>query len=190
MRTVYSLASQRREKDVARVSDAARGIYIYIITFVTAHSQVANGRNAARALARGSIGVDRRREALAAGVPVAVCSTSSEQAVGNLVRVLMGDERHAKIPIFAGDCVANKKPAPDVYNLAAAELGIADAAKVDCVVVEDSTIGLAAAKAAGMQCIVTKSSYAAREDFAKADRVVDDLEAGAVGLEAIRALAP
>jgi hypothetical protein len=28
-----------------------------------------------------------------------------------------------------------------------------------CVVVEDSTIGLAAAKAAGMKCIVTKSGY-------------------------------
>ncbi|KAK0586567.1 hypothetical protein LWI29_008980 [Acer saccharum] len=42
-----------------------------------------------------------------------------------------------------------------------------------CVVVEDSAIGLAAAKAAGMKCIVTKSGYAAKEDFLNADAVFD-----------------
>ena len=41
-----------------------------------------------------------------------------------------------------------KKPAPDIYQLAAAQLGVAPAR---CVVVEDSRIGLAAAKAAGMR---------------------------------------
>ena len=40
-----------------------------------------------------------------------------------------------------------------------------------CVVIEDSHIGLAAAKAAGMVCIVTKSGYTENEDFAKADAV-------------------
>mmetsp|Transcript_86737 Transcript_86737/g.168014 ORF Transcript_86737/g.168014 Transcript_86737/m.168014 type:complete len:278 (-) Transcript_86737:289-1122(-) len=124
-------------------------------------------------------------EALAAKVPVAVCSTSSEQAVKNLVRTMMGDARADQIPVYAGDMVTKKKPAPDVYLMAAKELNLDPSA---CVVVEDSTIGLAAAKAAGMTCIVTKSSYAAREDFAKADRVVDDLEVGGVNLEALEQL--
>merc|ERR1719199_328326 len=124
-------------------------------------------------------------EALAAGTPVGVCSTSSEQAVSNLVRVLMGPDRAAKIPIFAGDVVAKKKPAPDVYLLAADEMGLDPAA---CCVVEDSQIGLGAAKAAGMTCVVTKSSYAFREDFAGADAVVDDLDAGGVDLAFARSL--
>ena len=42
-----------------------------------------------------------------------------------------------------------------------------------CVVVEDSRIGLRAAKAAGMTCVVTKSSYTGSEDFAGADAVHD-----------------
>ena len=42
-----------------------------------------------------------------------------------------------------------------------------------CVVVEDSGIGLKAAKAAGMTCVVTKSSYTGGEDFAAADAVFD-----------------
>lgn len=43
------------------------------------------------------------------------------------------------------------------------------------VVVEDSEIGLSAAKAAGMRCLVTKSSYTANEDFHNADRIVEEL---------------
>lgn len=40
-----------------------------------------------------------------------------------------------------------------------------------CVVIEDSFIGLQAARAAGMRCIVTKSSYTQDEDFSIADAV-------------------
>jgi len=57
-----------------------------------------------------------------------------------------------------------------IYILAATTLGVDPSS---CVVVEDSTIGLAAAKAAGMKCIVTKSGYTAQEDFARADAVFD-----------------
>ena len=44
--------------------------------------------------------------------------------------------------------------------------------------IEDSNNGLRAAKAAGMRCIVTMSSYTADEDFSLADKVVHDLDAG------------
>lgn len=40
-------------------------------------------------------------------------------------------------------------------------------------VVEDSRIGLAAAKAAGMRCVVTESYYTKGEDFKIADAVFD-----------------
>jgi beta-phosphoglucomutase-like phosphatase (HAD superfamily) len=75
--------------------------------------------------------------------------------------------------------VARKKPDPAIYTLAATTLGLTPAR---CVVVEDSHIGLSAAKAAGMRCVVTRSAYTAGEDFSAADRVVDDLETGQIAL--------
>ncbi|KAL8215901.1 hypothetical protein R6Q57_022738 [Mikania cordata] len=109
-------------------------------------------------------------QAFAKGVKVAVCSTSNEKAVSAIVLFLLGPERAAKIQIFAGDVVPRKKPDPAIYNLAATTLGVEPSR---CVVVEDSGIGLAAAKAAGMTCIVTKSGYTADEDFENADAVFD-----------------
>lgn len=109
-------------------------------------------------------------EALSKGVEVAVCSTSNEKAVSAIVSFLLGPERAEKIKIFAGDVVSRKKPDPAIYLLAADTLGIEPSS---CVVVEDSAIGLAAAKAAGMKCIVTKSGYTAEEDFLTADAVFD-----------------
>lgn len=114
-------------------------------------------------------------EAIACGVTLAVCSTSNEKAVQSVVDVMLGPERSRKMSVFAGDAVAAKKPAPDIYDLAAETLGLAPA---DCVVIEDSNNGLRAAKAAGMRCIVTVSSYTGGEDFTLADRVVTDLDAG------------
>lgn len=111
-------------------------------------------------------------EAIAADVRLAVCSTSNEKAVSNLVSTLMGPERAAKFQIFAGDMVKAKKPAPDIYNLAVSTMGLD---KSRCVIVEDSHIGLGAAKAAGISCIVTKSSYTAGEDFTGANLIVDEL---------------
>jgi HAD superfamily hydrolase (TIGR01509 family) len=113
--------------------------------------------------------------ALAAGLQVAVCSTSNERAVAAVVRELLGAERAARITIFAGDAVARKKPDPAIYTLAATTLGLNPAS---CVVIEDSHIGLTAAKAAGMRCIITKSAYTQDEDFTGADCVVSDLDAG------------
>ena len=113
--------------------------------------------------------------ALAAGMQVAVCSTSNERAVSAVVRVLLGAEHAARITIFAGDAVARKKPDPAIYTLAATTLDLMPAS---CVVIEDSHIGLTAAKAAGMRCIVTKSAYTQGEDFTSADRVVSHLDEG------------
>jgi HAD superfamily hydrolase (TIGR01509 family) len=113
-------------------------------------------------------------EAIAADLRLAVCSTSNVDAVTNLVKTLMGPERAAKFQIFAGDMVEKKKPAPDVYNMAVKEMGLD---KSRCVIVEDSGIGWGAAKAAGISCIVTKSSYTANEDFTGANMIVEDLGA-------------
>eukprot|EP00965_Chrysotila_dentata_P228622 6196710-Pleurochrysis_carterae.AAC.3 len=111
-------------------------------------------------------------EAMAAKVPVAVCSTSNEAAVRALIETLMGEERYAAFSFFCGDAVPKKKPAPDVYLLAAETLGVEPSA---CVVIEDSGIGNKAAKAAGMTCLVTISTYTVDEDFTGADAIVPAL---------------
>ncbi len=111
-------------------------------------------------------------EAIAAELKIAVCSTSNERAVQAVVDKMLDAKRAQHIRVFAGDVVAKKKPDPAIYNLAANELAL-DPKK--CVVVEDSNNGLRAAKSAGMNCLVTISSYTADEDFTLADRVVPDL---------------
>jgi len=112
-------------------------------------------------------------EAAAAGVRLAVCSTSNERAVNEVVRVLLGPERQKKFDgIFAGDIVPKKKPDPAIYLFAVKKLGL-DPAR--CLVVEDSRNGLLAAKAAGMRCVITQSAYTIEEDFSEADAVYPEL---------------
>jgi len=110
--------------------------------------------------------------AFANGWKVGVCSTSNEQAVRSVVETLL-PEFAPEISIYAGDIVSKKKPDPEIYNLAAKEMGVAP---MRCVVLEDASIGCRAAKAAGMQVIVTKSIYTEDEDFSDADIVVGSAE--------------
>ena len=116
-------------------------------------------------------------DAIKNDVKIAVCSTSNDAAVTTIVRKLLGD-RIEKMQIFAGDIVSKKKPAPDVYLLAAKTLGIEPNR---CWVIEDSHIGLTAAKSAGMRCLVTKSVYTQNEDFSNADVCINDLDKGLDG---------
>lgn len=101
----------------------------------------------------------------AAGWAIAVCSTSNEESVKSVVETLL-PEFAPSIKIFAGDCVKAKKPAPDIYQLASKELGVAP---MKCIVIEDTKIGMESGKAAGMKVIVTKSIYSEDEDFENAD---------------------
>jgi beta-phosphoglucomutase-like phosphatase (HAD superfamily) len=84
----------------------------------------------------------------------------------------MGKDLACAFSVFAGDVVARKKPAPDIYEYALLALGVNAA---DAVAVEDSQNGLRAALGAGIPTIVTVSSYTADEDFTGAGLVVDSL---------------
>lgn len=112
-------------------------------------------------------------EAVAAGVKLAVCSTSNERAVHTVVERLLGPERKVKFDvILAGDVVSKKKPDPEIYTLVLDRLHLKPA---ECVVVEDSRNGLLAAKGAGMYCLVTTNGYTEEEDFREADLIVSEL---------------
>jgi HAD superfamily hydrolase (TIGR01509 family) len=112
-------------------------------------------------------------EAIAANITLAVCSTSHERAVNLVAEKLLGSGRKAHFSaILAGDVVSKKKPDPEIYDLASQKLGLQPS---ECVVVEDNRNGLLAAKAAGMNCIVTTNGYTQDEDFTEADLVVSEL---------------
>lgn len=112
-------------------------------------------------------------EAIAAGVRLAVCSTSNERSVNAVVEKLLGPRRKAKFDvILAGDVVSKKKPDSQIYTLVLDRLRLKPA---ECIVVEDNRNGLLAAKGAGMRCVVTTNEYTRDEDFSEADLVVPEL---------------
>jgi len=113
------------------------------------------------------------------GLAVGICSASTRGGFEKVVDAVVGQERLAKLDvIIAGDDVSNKKPDPEIYNVAAERLGVPPEA---CVVVEDSMVGLRAAKAAGMRCVITYTEQTAGEDFyaGGADAKLLDFSAGA-----------
>jgi HAD superfamily hydrolase (TIGR01509 family) len=111
-------------------------------------------------------------EAIAAGVRLGVCTTSNPKFI-DAVLDLFGPERKAAFEfVHAGDVVAKKKPAPDIYLLALETLGLPAG---DCMVVEDSRNGLLAATGAGIPTLVTMSTYTGEEDFSEAVKVVPEL---------------
>jgi HAD superfamily hydrolase (TIGR01509 family) len=112
-------------------------------------------------------------EAFAAGWVLAVASTSAQASVEAMLRRAMGEATAARFSlVLAGDVVKAKKPAPDIYLLAAERLGVSPA---DCVVIEDSNNGVVSAVAAGMKCVVTVSGYTREEDFSQAAIVLTGL---------------
>jgi len=112
-------------------------------------------------------------EALAAGWTLGVASTSAQESVEAVLRRAVGEQTAGRFAlVLAGDVVKAKKPAPDIYLLAAERLGVTPA---ECVVVEDSNNGLMAAVTAGMKCVVTVSGYTREEDFSQADIVLSCL---------------
>jgi HAD superfamily hydrolase (TIGR01509 family) len=112
-------------------------------------------------------------DALAAGWQLAVASTSARQSVDAVLAVAAGPELARRFGgVFAGDVVARKKPAPDIYLLALEQLG---AQPSQTLVIEDSQNGLEAALAAGLRCVVTVNGYTRHERFDGAALVVSHL---------------
>lgn len=74
--------------------------------------------------------------------------------------------------IATGDEVARGKPDPEIYELVARRLAVP---APECVAVEDTPAGLAAAAAAGMTAIAVPNALTARLDLSHADAVASDL---------------
>lgn len=120
------------------------------------------------------------REIRAAGLLQAIVTTTSRANVEVLLSSTCGpDWQHLFSALVCGEDVGRKKPDPEAYLRALKALRLA---ADDCMAVEDSAPGLAAAGAAGIACVLTRSAYTdavALSACPIAPRVeIDDLEQG------------
>jgi HAD superfamily hydrolase (TIGR01509 family) len=81
--------------------------------------------------------------------PRCVASSSSRERLELSIEVT-GLKKLFGENVFSADQVEHGKPAPDLYFFAASSLGVTPA---NCVVIEDSTLGIQAAISAGMKTI-------------------------------------
>lgn len=118
------------------------------------------------------------QDVVEAGVPVAIAtSTRRERAVLKLAR--SGIAGFFEVIVTSSD-VAEAKPAPDVYRLAAARLGLPATA---CIALEDSEFGVRAAAAAGMQVIQVPDLLEPTEVTRSLAQIADSLAAARPLLE-------
>ncbi len=108
------------------------------------------------------------------GLPMAVATSADRiKMEANLAAIEVPLDWFAALVV--GEEVANKKPAPDLYQMAARRLRVPP---TDCCVVEDAINGVQAAKAAGARCVAVESSFpAARLLAAGADLVRPNMAA-------------
>jgi HAD superfamily hydrolase (TIGR01509 family) len=104
------------------------------------------------------------------GIRRGIASSSDADWVGFLLDGLGVRGRFEALA--TGFDVEHRKPAPDLYLLAAARLGVDPRRSV---ALEDSAHGIQAAKAAGLRVIAIPNSVSARQDLSLADMRVDHL---------------
>ena len=75
--------------------------------------------------------------------------------------------------IVSGEDFPNSKPHPEIFEFAA---NISIASKENCIVIEDSTNGIIAAKAAGIFCIGYNSENSKLQDLSKADIIINHFD--------------
>lgn len=114
--------------------------------------------------------IDELRQA---DIRLAIATTT---APSNIHALISANLRKDMLELFevigAGDLLISKKPAPDVYQWVLQRLGLPAEA---CLAIEDSSIGLTAARAAKLPTVITVSSYTAGENFNGALTVLSGL---------------
>lgn len=103
------------------------------------------------------------------GLPIGLASASLRQWVNATIRGLNVED--AFDATVSASEVMNSKPAPDLYLAAAAKLRVPP---TQCLAVEDTGAGIAAAKAAGMFAVQVRASSTALPPLPEADLVIDD----------------
>jgi beta-phosphoglucomutase family hydrolase len=104
------------------------------------------------------------------GYKIAIASSSVRKQINLIVdRLDIADFFDA---ITSGEEVANGKPAPDIFLKAAHGLNVEPH---ECIVLEDASKGIQAAKAAGMYAVAVPNVFTQSESFDIADVIVPSL---------------
>lgn len=112
-------------------------------------------------------------EALDAGCRLAIASTTTAANIHALLTATLGSRGLDLFAVIAcGDQVRAKKPAPDIYRLALATLGLPPDSAL---ALEDSVHGLRAATGAGLWTLVTPTFWTQGGDFSTAGLVLPRL---------------
>jgi beta-phosphoglucomutase family hydrolase len=99
-------------------------------------------------------------------------AVASSGPIENILMVLKGLEiKDYFQAIVFGREVEESKPSPQIFLLAALKLGTEPD---NCVVIEDATAGVTAAKRAGMKCIAVTNTHSPA-NLSEADKIVDSL---------------
>lgn len=110
-------------------------------------------------------------DAIRNGIRVAVATTTNRPNVDRLAEACFGRPAGDVFEIIAaGDEVANKKPASDVFDLAVTGLKLDPS---ECVGLEDSRNGMLSCVGARVPCIVSPGVYTLGSDFSGAAAVID-----------------
>ena len=103
--------------------------------------------------------------------PIAVASSSFPEII-ELILQRTGLRKHFQVVVSSQEA-GKSKPEPDVFLLAAKQLGINPQ---DCMVIEDSANGIKAAKAAGMRCIAFEGPGANPANQKQADAAIKSFD--------------
>jgi len=119
-------------------------------------------------------GVERLiREAHGNGLRLAIVTTTTPANVSALFKNSFGEHEDDWFEVVAaGSIVPRKKPAPDIYHHVLEKMALPAAA---CLAIEDSVNGLKAARAAGVEVLITVNRYTQGQDFSDAAVVLDHL---------------
>lgn len=112
-------------------------------------------------------------EAVDQGLQLAIVTNASKASLKPFLTHTLGEDLRQHISVVvSGGQVANKKPAPDIYQLACEKLGRNPR---ECIALEDSAMGLQSARSAGIAVVITVNADTRHQDFSQALLVVDKL---------------
>ena len=102
------------------------------------------------------------------GLTLILASSASMFTINNVFTRFDLDQ-YFKAKLSGADLKASK-PHPEIFEKAANAAGVS---KKECFVIEDSTNGIKAAKAAGIYCVGYDSLNSKNQDYSKADHVIN-----------------
>ena len=102
-------------------------------------------------------------------IKLAIASSSHRRLIEYVLERL--NITHIFDLIVSSEDIKHSKPNPEIFLKSAKEL---DVNPIECLVFEDSKLGVEAAKNAGMRCVGYRNPNSGNQDLSKADIVVDD----------------